>query len=75
MRLAMRKHEFMNPGLLASQFRTLERPEDGYEVVNDRAPLVVVEEILGHLGGASLEAEATAEASATANAGILASPE
>ena len=75
MRLAMRKHEFMNAGLLESQLKTLERPEDGYEVLNDRAPAVVVDEILGHLGAASLEAKATTTATATANTEILASPE
>ncbi len=67
MRLAMRKHEFMNAGLLDSQLKTLEKPEDGYAVVNDRAPAAVVDEILTHLGLQGNE-------KATANAEIPASP-
>jgi gluconokinase len=52
-RLAARKHEFMNPNLLASQLKTLEKPADGeaFCVVNDRAPAVIVDEILAHVGG------------------------
>jgi gluconokinase len=49
-RLAARQHEFMNPHLLASQFATLEVPEDAYRVVNDKAPGVVVDEILQGIG-------------------------
>ena len=50
-RLAVRKHEYMNPNLLASQFKTLEPPTEGeaLRVVNDRPPRVVVDEILAHL--------------------------
>jgi gluconokinase len=49
-RLAARKHEFMNPHLLASQLATLEVPEDAYKVVNDKAPSAVVDEILKMVG-------------------------
>ena len=49
-RLAARKHEFMNAKLLESQFATLEMPQDALCVVNDRAPDVVVDEILQHVG-------------------------
>lgn len=49
-RLAARRHEYMNPGLLESQIATLERPGDALVICNDRAPEVVVEEILGKLG-------------------------
>jgi gluconokinase len=48
-RLAQRQHEYMNPNLLASQFATLEVPEDAYKVVNDKAPEEVVNEILGKI--------------------------
>jgi gluconokinase len=48
-RLAARAHEFMNAKLLASQLATLERPADALRVVNDRAPAVVVDEILAHV--------------------------
>jgi len=52
-RLATRKHEYMNPNLLASQLKTLEKPAEGeaFCVVNDRAPGVIVDEILAHVGG------------------------
>ncbi len=47
-RLLERKHEFMNPKLLESQLATLEMPKgDSVEVVNDRTPNEVVDEILG----------------------------
>ncbi len=49
-RLAARHHEFMTPKLLDSQLKTLERPSGAYCVMNDRAPEVVVEEILEHVG-------------------------
>jgi len=49
-RLAARKHEFMNAKLLESQFATLETPQDALCVVNDRAPEMVVDEILQHVG-------------------------
>jgi len=45
-RLAARKHEFMNAKLLESQFVTLETPKDAVCVVNDKAPKVIVDEIL-----------------------------
>ena len=48
-RLAARKHEFMNPHLLDSQFATLEKPEGAMTVVNDRSPSDVVDEILARL--------------------------
>ncbi len=49
-RLAARHHEFMTPKLLDSQLKTLERPADAYTVENDRAPDVVVDDILKHVG-------------------------
>lgn len=50
-RLLKRQHEFMNPGLLASQMATLERPGgDSIQVVNDREPREVAEEILAKVG-------------------------
>lgn len=49
-RLSERKHEYMNPKLLDSQIQTLEPPMDAVRVVNDRAPEVVVDEILTHVG-------------------------
>jgi gluconokinase len=50
-RLAARQHEYMNPKLLDSQLATLEKPSDAFSVVNDKAPEVIVEEILAHVGG------------------------
>lgn len=49
-RLASRRHEFMNPGLLESQLQTLEPPADGLRVLNDRAPAIVVEDIIQRTG-------------------------
>jgi len=51
MRLAARKHEYMNPNLLASQLNTLEKPSEAeaFRVVNDRPPHVVVDKILAHV--------------------------
>ena len=48
-RLATRKHEYMNPNLLDSQFATLEMPHDALRIVNDRTPDEVVSQILTHL--------------------------
>jgi gluconokinase len=48
-RLAKRKNHYMNPGLLDSQFATLEPPADALRIVNDRAPGEVVNEIMKHL--------------------------
>lgn len=50
-RLAVRKHEYMNPKLLESQFKTLEKPGPGeaYTIVNDRPPDTIVDEILAHI--------------------------
>jgi gluconokinase len=45
-RLAERRNHYMNPGLLESQLATLEVPLEAVRVVNDRAPEVVVEEIV-----------------------------
>jgi gluconokinase len=45
-RLAARQHEYMNPLLLDSQLATLEKPSGAFSVVNDKAPEVIVEEIL-----------------------------
>jgi gluconokinase len=44
-RLAGRKHEYMNPQLLDSQFATLEMPSNAIRVVNDRTPDGVVSKI------------------------------
>jgi gluconokinase len=49
-RLAERKNHYMNPGLLDSQFATLEPPADALRIVNDRAPVEVVHEIVKRLG-------------------------
>ena len=49
-RLATRHHEYMTGKLLESQLKTLEPPADAYRIVNDRAPGVIVEEILQHVG-------------------------
>lgn len=48
-RMAERKHEFMNPGLLDSQLATLEIPSDAVRVVNDRSPDEVVSQILAQV--------------------------
>jgi gluconokinase len=52
-RLAHRHHEYMNPGLLASQIGTLEPPADALHVMNDRPPAEVVAEILQHVSPAA----------------------
>jgi gluconokinase len=49
-RLAARQHEYMNPALLDSQLKTLEPPTDAFTIVNDRAPDVIADEILKHVG-------------------------
>lgn len=49
-RLAARSHEFMSSKLLESQMKTLEPPADAFTIVNDRAPEVIVDEILKHVG-------------------------
>jgi gluconokinase len=49
-RLAARHHEYMDPALLESQFKTLEPSTNAFTIVNDRAPDVVVNEILKHVG-------------------------
>jgi gluconokinase len=48
-RLAERRHEFMNSNLLESQLATLEVPENALRVVNDKAPTVIVDEILEYV--------------------------
>lgn len=48
-RLAERRNHYMNPGLLDSQFATLEPPADALRIVNDRAPAEVVNEIMKQL--------------------------
>ena len=48
-RLALRKHEYMNPLLLDSQLATLERPTDAFRIVNDRPPEEIVEYLLEHV--------------------------
>jgi gluconokinase len=50
-RLAERPSHFFNPKLLDSQLATLEKPKDALRVVNDRAPEVVVDEILKYVQG------------------------
>jgi gluconokinase len=50
-RLAERSSHFFNPKLLDSQLATLEKPKDALRVVNDRAPEVVVDEILKYVAG------------------------
>lgn len=57
-RLAQRHHEFMNPGLLDSQFATLEPPADAVHIINDRTPEEVVAEILEHVSPAAEEHQA-----------------
>ena len=48
-RLAERKNHYMNPDLLDSQFATLEPPVDALRITNDRAPELVIDEIMNHL--------------------------
>ncbi len=48
-RLAARKHAYMSPTLLDSQFATLEIPPAALHVVNDRTPDEVVSQILNQL--------------------------
>jgi gluconokinase len=50
-RLAHRGNHYMNPKLLDSQLATLEPPLDSLRVVNDKAPNVVVDEIVKQLAG------------------------
>ncbi len=50
-RLAERKNHYMNPGLLESQFATLEPPSDALRVFNDREPDAVVNEIMQFVKG------------------------
>jgi gluconokinase len=50
-RLAARQHEYMNPKLLDSQLATLEKPSDALTVVNDKAPEMIVDEILKVVSG------------------------
>lgn len=50
-RLEARVGTYMNPLLLGSQIATLEPPSEALRVVNDRAPEVVVEEILVRTAG------------------------
>jgi gluconokinase len=49
LRLATRKHEYMNPMLLESQLATLERPTDAFRIVNDRPPEEIVDYLLEHV--------------------------
>lgn len=56
-RLAVRQHEYMNPKLLDSQLATLEIPLEALRVVNDRAPDIVVDEILHGLQAQEAKAE------------------
>lgn len=48
-RLAARHHEYMNPALLDSQMKTLERPRDALVVTNDRTPEEVADLIFTRL--------------------------
>ena len=55
-RLALRKHHFMPPGLLDSQFKTLEPPESDEHVIIapiDATVETIVEDIVRQLGAAS----------------------
>jgi gluconokinase len=56
-RLAGRKHEFMDPKLLASQLAILEPPTEpnAFRVVNDRPPDQIVEEVLSRVVGSGAE--------------------
>lgn len=54
-RLATRKHEFMSPTLLESQLKTLETPSDALQVINDRPPAEVAEQIIAQLGLPTLQ--------------------
>ena len=49
-RLSARQGHFMNPGLLASQFATLEEPEDAIRVTVDRPPDVIARVVLEQIG-------------------------
>ncbi len=49
-RLASRKHEYMNPSLLDSQFATLELPSNALRVSIDQPEAAVVAGILKQLG-------------------------
>jgi gluconokinase len=59
-RLATRKHEYMNPALLESQLKTLEKPKDGeaFRVMNDCSPGAVVDAIVAHVKGRSASVQA-----------------
>ena len=48
-RLSHRANHYMNPALLDSQLATLEPPADALHIVNDRAPEIVVDEIVRQL--------------------------
>lgn len=48
-RLAQRRHEYMNPILLDSQFAAMELPEDALVIANDRTPGETVDIILRHM--------------------------
>ena len=50
-RAAARRDHFMPPGLLPSQFATLEEPHNALWVDVDQPPAAIVEEILGLLNG------------------------
>lgn len=47
-RLAQRKNHFFNPNILETQFRDLEPPQYGFVVSIDKAPDLIVEEILSY---------------------------
>jgi gluconokinase len=49
-RLGQRPGHFFNPKLLESQLTTLEKPQGALSVVNDKAPEVIVDEILKEVG-------------------------
>lgn len=48
-RLSHRTNHYMNPALLDSQLASLEAPENAVHVINDRAPQIVVDEIVQQL--------------------------
>ena len=48
-RLSHRANHYMNPALLDSQLATLEPPANALHILNDRAPEIVVDEIVRQL--------------------------
>ncbi len=55
-RMQARHGHFFPPEMLASQFRTLQEPDDVFAVSVDQPPEAIVDEIVGHLGLSSATA-------------------